>query len=607
MSNILGGYEMIGLKREKEKLLSYDKHIYEIQRRIKKLRQKYIKHGLSISILSTSQNPLFQKRKISIVNRDSKEVGNFFFYPTHKIFEYDGIEKKYAGMRICCVMCIQKTKDTFMDTYFRKIYLNVNCEMLKDGKWLKKVAGDGFKLNKKFFDIEKLMKSIAPKKELIISSVIGWVKTITEFHYVPITNSKKNGIEASKDVRQAFQYQLLEDLNEYEAYKITRELLSATSKDVSIPLISFTLISSLDSLITKKSKEQFILCLSGNSERLIKMLSNLFCNVYNRSSHIYELDTKIHANQSLKNDISDKAKKLKDAVFISKVSNRSELKNYTKIIEEVQCGLLLINSNPILHDMVIDIDTNSASIDHKIVQYHQENPAVFTTWFHFFIRYIQSTLQGKQWERDLMKVYEDCLERLEKYNRRELNPTRLRQCAWLLTGYFLFVKFGYKIDAFSEEEHQKLFEEALPIFINMCALDANDEEIGPPLTKIEKDSLSFLHAIDNLLTKDGLNRYGDNSRLPEWGWYDEEKLYLENKKVFDKVNSYLISNGQSKLESKSSEIYNFLHQIGIILERDKNGWGIQHVGSKKTVRYSIQKMKEYLQDKECELANLSTL
>lgn len=608
---------MNDFKQDKEKLLPYDDHRDEMQRRIKKLNQKYDKHGLRISILTKGHHPHLQKRYILLANKDSNEVGNFFFYPTHKIYEYDGKEKKHFGFKICFVTSISKITGT-IDTYFKIISLNISNEILENGKWLKSKELKGFELKKKSVDIEKLMKTMLngnwekPEKELIFSSVIGWVKARSNFQYVPITNSDKNGVKSTKDIDQNFKHEILEEMSEKEAYLKMKELLSVTKKEITISLLSFTVISSLQSLIKQYSDEAFMLCLCSDNERHAEMLSNLFCNIYNRTSHFYKLDTKLHADQSLKTDIPTKIEKIRDAVFISKVVNRNDLKTYTKLLNNVSCGLLLISSIPLKHDSVIDFDISGTLIDKSIVQYHQDYPAAFSTWFHYFVSYIQDSLEGEHWGRELNNLYKDCKKRIEKYNPVEFDPNKLRQCAWLLTGFRLFENFGREIEAINEEEFQSSLNEAIVIFHKLSAIDIGDEqyerEISTDLKPlnllsstdiIETDALTFINFIDKHLSFDGLNKFEEKSANPEWGWYDKEKLYLRNTEIFKKVTKLY------KLKSKRSEIYDFLLTKEILTDRGEMGWGSQFKGSTKTINYNIQSMRKFLQDHGIELKFLN--
>lgn len=609
---------MNDFEQVKVKKLHYDEHISKMKRRIKKLNKKYDTYGLSISIPTKGKYPPLQYGDILLTSKDSKEVGNFFFYPTHKVFEFDGNEMKHFGFRICCVRSESVYKGINIDKDFNIISLNISNEMLENGKWLKRDELKGFKLKKNLDDIDKLMKMMLNKKweklgkEYVISSVIGWVKVGNNFHYAPITNSNKNSIKSTKGIHQNFKHKVLEDLNEIQAYQKMKELLSVTGKGITMSLLSFTVISSLYSLIKQYFKEPFMLCLFGNNEKQTKMLSNLFCNIYNRTSHLYELDTKLHANLSLKTDIPVKMERIRDAVFISNVVNRNELKTYTNFLNNVTCGLLLISSNPLKQDSVIDFEISGTSIDLNIVQYHKDNPAVFSTWFQFFVKYIQEILEGDNWRRDLNKMHKNSKKLIEKHSPAEFNPNRLSQFAWLLTGFTLFENFGLKIEAINEKEHQSSLNEAIAIFHKLSAIDIGNGKYEPefstdlkplnlPLStdRVEMEALTFINFIDKHLSFDGLNKFEEKSANPEWGWYDKEKLYLLNTKIFNKAKKL------HKLNSKSSEIYEFLFKKEILIDKEEKGWGSQFKGNTKTINYNMQNMKKFLQDHEYELVFLN--
>jgi len=605
---------MTDFKQVKEKIFPYDDHKFKIQRRIKKLKQKYDKHGLCISILTVGRNPLVQTQRIALIDKKSdSRVGNFFFYPTHKVYEYDGQEKRHLGFRICFVQSLQKITATQIDTDFKIVSLNISNEMLKNGKWLKSPELKGFKLKTKTIDIDTFVKSMHTEagKELVVSSVIGWVQARNKFHYVPITNSIKNGITSTKDIRQNFKHEVHNDMNAIQTYQKMKELLSVTKKEITVSLLSFTVIALVQSLIKKYLKEPFMLCLCGDNERHTKLLSNLFCNIYNRTSHLYELDTKLHANQSLKSDIPVKIEKLRDAVFISKVENRNDLKTYLKLLDNVSCGLLLINSRALKHDNVIDVDTKDASIDNSIVQYHKNNPAAFSTWFYLFISYMQDKLEENGSGSYLNKLHKNCMKQIEEYNPVEFNQNKLRQCAWLLTGFKLFEQFGRKIKAINQEEYHISLNEAIALFHKMSSIDlVKDDEQESLLVRHETDELAYLHTVDRLLTSDVLKPLGENLSEQDWGWRDEEILYLRNEKVFEQVKEYLFRHEQINLES-SSDVYTKLYNVngtGVIIKKGKDGWGKHVKGiNGRAIHISIQNMKKFLKDHGYELAFLSNL
>lgn len=605
---------MTDFKQVKEKIFPYDDHKFKIQRRIKKLKEIYDKHGLCISIITKSHNPLVQTQRIELIDKKSNnKVGDFFFYPTHKVYEYDGQEKRHFGFRICFVQSLQKITNTQSDTYVKIVSLNISNEMLKNGKWLKSPVLKGFKLKTKTIDIDAFVKSMytAAGKELVVSSVIGWVKARNKFHYVPVTNSIKNGISSTKDIRQNFKYEVHNDMNAIQAYQKMKELLSVTIKEVTVPLLSFTVIALIQSLIKKYLKEPFMLCLCGDNEGHTKLLSNLFCNIYNRTSHLYELDTKLHANQSLKSDIPIKIERLRDAVFISKVEKRNDLKIYLKLLDDVSCGLLLINSSALQHDDVIDVNTKGASIDNSIVQYHKNNPAAFSTWFYLFIGYMQDKLEENGSESYLNKLHKNCMKQIEEYNPVELNQNKLRQCAWLLSGFRLFEQFGRKIEAINREEYQITLNEAIAIFHKMSSIDVvTDDEQESLLARYETDELAYLHTVDRLLTSDVLKPLGEKLSNQGWGWRDQEILYLRNEKVFEQVQEHLFKHEQINLES-SKNVYKKLYNnkgTGVIIKRGKDGWGKHVKGiNERVIHISIQNMKKFLKDHGYELAFLATL
>lgn len=574
----------------KKEDLSYFDHSGKIQRRIIKLNKEYYGPEFNISIKTEGFH--FQKRVSLCI--ESKEIGNFFFYPTHRILEYDGDKTKQYGYRICCFK-YEFDAGSFKPV-IKRVSLDISNDEVKNGKWKERKKLSGFELKKGSSDkILRLMEKMCKgtRKEVVVSSVPGWVKSNQGFHHIPISKSKPKVIMPSENILKAFRFEVSEDMDAIEAYKKIKELLSVTEKEISIPLLSYTVISSLQSLI--KSYEPFMLSICSKNARKAKMLANLFCNLYNRTAHLYELDLKLYSNNDFKDTILEKSKRFRDAVFISTIEKRSDLKTYMKVQKETPCGVLLITSSLLRHDSVIDISIEGTSIDTNIPSFHGDHPDVFSTALHYFIRYIEKQRIIAGWNKDINKLFNSCKKAIEGYSHTEFNPNKLEQFAWLLMGYKLLGIFGKEIGAITEAEFNSSLNEAVAIFHSLSAIEIGELQTTTEISEMELEAVKFLGTVDKVLTFGGFKKREENTADPKWGWYDDEKLYLRNNEIFNLA--------KNDLKSKKGDIYEFLCEKEIIIDRPKlgSGWGNQFNSRTKVIHYHIQNMKTFLKDHGHEL------
>ncbi|MFD0715184.1 hypothetical protein [Paenibacillus sp. GCM10027626] len=598
---------MIDFEIPEEKVLdkvSFEFVHQEFRGLVEIINKAYRKQGLNIAIDSDSF-------KMELTDADYAEVSNFFFYPTHTIYLYDGRTERQIGYRICF---IRRTKKDNLET----VSLNFPNDVLKKGEWLNgRETLKKFNLDENRIHVNKLLEITIRRptyKRRVFTESVGWVKGNSEFHYVPITDFSKDEIRCQQAIKRTFEFAPMLNMDDREAFRKVWELLGVTEKEITVPLLSFTILSSLLSLIKLKNKDQprFILCLNGDNGKNKESLSNLFCNIYNRSTNIYVLDSRLHANYSMKSEIPNKAGKLKDAVFIAKIEKQNDVKPYLKLMNQDKLinGVLLISNKTVLHDSVITIDISKASFEKSIFQFHKANPSVFSTWFGSFLQHIQTSFQDEHWglgiKGNIDKFYKTCNKTITE-QQAEFDTNRLRHYAWLLLGYLYFLKFGYQTEALSDKEYTDSINEAVDIFRRLSILDLGKEsENGEPcLSQLERDSLTFVHTIDKLLNDETLNAIDNKATQPEFGWIGPNELYLMNEKLFKAVNERLRESNE-ELISRSAEIYRFLFEKGVIPKKGKGSWGIQINSKTKAIMYSIPHMKALLIENGYELAYLGT-
>lgn len=588
----------------------------ETKKHIKELNRLYEKHKLRITVRDMPFPPMVYHIVLVDLSNNESEAGNFFFYPTHKIYELNGNEHKLLGYKFCFVSCL----NGFTMTTLKTISLNLEIGLLETGKWLDEVQLKGIEHNLKSDRLLKLMNTLLENskvKKKYVSSVIGWVsgKKKNGLHHIPIIPPKKYKITCSGDIKKDFEFTILKNLSINEAFHSVRQLLDITNRTTTILLLSFTIVTSLRSLITCQSKKMNLaLNLAGGNSKDHEALANLFCNIYNRSEHIHTLDSKLHSTTGSKVRISGKVMRLRDAVFIGKINNRSDIGIYTHLLDQgkIPGGLLLLGSDELNHDFVVDIDMNGNSLNSEILEFHKSNPHVFTTWFKFFLTDIQVTLPDKEWgignPKSLNALYDSSFELIYDKNM-EFDLNKLRQYAWLLLGYRLFINFGLRNGAITKEDSEITVGEAASIFRQLSAVktDESSEILEANISKV--DALKFLETVVNIIDETSIKKMGNNVPLPKWGWIDEseQKLYLTNEALFNQVK-VLLQEKNYKLGAAKS-IYEFLYNKGVISKKaDKGkGWGVQITGQTKAICYSIPDLKHFLEENECELGYLSTM
>lgn len=584
-----------------------------LEANIKKLLSKLIKR---LNKLYETNEILIEIDEYSyeteLTDEKYEMISNCFLFPTNKIYEYDGIVEKHIGYRVCF---IRRIKDEF-----KRVDYNVWNETIQNNEWLKAKELKGFIFETSRFDFNKLLifnDKLSPPRKLLTSTV-GWVNGEHSFQYVPLTNFVEDNITIKKDTLRNFKFSTSELSDQNEAFRRILELLNVTDKKITIPLISFTVLSSLRTLVRNGNKKypSFIICLIGENGNNKEALANLFCNIYNRSSHIFALDSKLHSNQVMKSEIIEKANKHRDSVFISKISKLNDSKIFLKLLKEntLSNGLLLISSKHIEHDSILNLNILDLSFDKDILLYHKSNPDIFSKWFSSFIHYIQNTFNEEKMglgvKENIDKMYKACRKQISDL-KADFDPNKLEHNTWLLVGYIYFLYSGFKTNAISAETFSELTDEGIQVFQESSLIqdnhtDQNDSVIT--VHQIEVDSLAFLDALDKCLKDEFLYDYEERSskKLPDYGWISKENLYLKNEKIFNIVKKYLMDTEQKKLKSKSNEIYQYLYDKGIVDEKAKDGWGIQIVGSSKAISYNIYQMKQALNKVGYKLTFLSS-
>lgn len=585
------------------------KDLLEVRDKINELNKLYRKEGFRICI----DIDTYQIENMDEKDEDKRTIGHFFFYPTHKMVEYYGNgELKHIGYTVKFVR-----KKSFLKDYSTKSF-DLTLETLSNDQWLKKEIFNKYEYNAKKLNLKQLTDitlMICEDNVKVTTTVVGWVPGDESIHYVPFSDFRSDNITMKANLEKKFNTNHSQNIIEVDAFLIMQELLGITLKQITIPLVSFAIISSLLSFRRVRSDEdyRFSLNLYGQNGGNKEALSNLFCKLYNRTAHIFVVDSILHVNNSTTPEIVNKVKRNRDTVLICKLEKNSKFEMYRKLIEDgiAQCGLLLISDEAIQHDSVVGFNLYGKELDESIIKYHQQHPNAYTKWFEFFINHLQENLDDKNWgldvEGNIDKLYHDC-EKMIVDSSAEFDPNKLRNYSWLLVGYMLFLNHGLHIKVLNQARYTASINEAVIFFRENCRLDFKIDGSKLSLSQVENDAILFLFAIDQILVGKELLIFPDKSKKPEYGLINDSKtqLYLVNKSLMNEVKEYLKEDRQYEFKSKNIAIYKQLFALNIIEERGENvtGWGWQHRNDTKIINYNIANMKKHLLNNGYELAFL---
>ncbi|MEK4863934.1 hypothetical protein NSU10_06560 [Bacillus sp. FSL E2-8895] len=543
--------------------------------RIDALNKIYKKEKLPIRI---------DKNLYTLKEKDYKTVSNFFIFPTHKIYKYDEQKEEHIGFRISLL----KRTDI---TTIKKVSFNIKLEDLKNAEELfTLIHSKEYQFNGSKADLKKIIEAsltmdVHPR--IVYTNTIGWINENEEVHYVPITDYEDNNIFCSAQLKKDYKITNDHTLNENELFAEIIKLLNITDKKVTIPLLAFTVLSSFNSLIRKKNKSrpEFLLCLHNKNKSPLKAaIANLFCNVFNRSQHIYSIDSRTHNNQYTNSEMLEKISKISDAPCINQILGVSKLGPYIKAMNQYSTGIIILSSNPFKHDSIINLDIIDIEINQEILEFHKENPVIFSSWFTSFILHTQNEFRDENWGLDkkglIDQFHKSCTKMILK-DKADYDINKLRHYGWLLVGYSYFLNYGLKNKAINTEQFADMANEAITIFRELSKIEVpipNKSQNKPDESPLHKDALNFLHTIDRTLTDSVLLNYEEKMNYSStdisqfFGFIDKTTLYIKSastSNAYKQVSSILKDAGE-KLSHKNTDIYEYLYNEGLLTSNDED-------------------------------------
>ncbi|MFT9495783.1 hypothetical protein [Anaerosolibacter sp.] len=499
-------------------------------------------------------------------NGESRDlVCNFFIMPKCYVHYYDN--DFIRTQKVCLKVYCSEEEEV--------IYLLLNIDELGSLAWVNEYLDLKYK-----FDNDKNYKEISEMIQLMCRRLnklaildyycgTGWMKKYNgTWSYKYGNRSIVNTI--SRDKRLFIQRR--------EKYCQALSMLEVAHKSVTIPMLSFAVLSVVKEILKEANIEpNFTLAVTGNNKKYILRLVGLFTNIFNN-------DIKERLNWGTYGSISDSAENIKrkvsrfkDSLLVidaysegSKTLNKSLdqfLSNYLEITEYNEAarenntyGLnrlcLLVKNEIVRNDLFCNICVNDIDINvEQVKEIHISDSLIFI--FYSMVEALRKEL--KRNETRILRAFKNHFSYYKKlFFNNTLYTERMSEIlSWLLIGLKLFLEYGRKIDAISEDEAIKIFNEAISIFSNeknfeeeagsrkLGIMNTEEDTIYQLMEKIyymyenEKET-NFLDLDKNKIIEDGYI-----------GWY-RGVGYENSKKACILIDKTCIANIQDVMMKKYS-------------------------------------------------------
>ncbi|MED0705265.1 hypothetical protein [Aneurinibacillus aneurinilyticus] len=592
-----------------------------INKKIKRIKLDWNSESFkNILDTKTKLNKIYSNEKLRIQsgnlvfkdNRKEHKICNFFVIPTHKIYYFDGSKKEKIGLRIRLY-----TNDQNKMTKITE--LTITNELINNGKWIDKYLADDYILYKNEYYVHlkkaiKLSSKLLKKKDKeIYTDRTGWIKGSFEWYYVPVTDPDiilidETGINYDKGLSKKYSLTEKKGATAKEAFLKTLDMIDAIDKKISIPLISYTLLSLITSIIKPNNKPKTLLCLIGNNSTISKEgLANIYCNIYNRNAFINNIDSELHSDfNHTQKELKENILKARDYVIILKnigidtKEKQDKIKMLFTLLQndKLHNNILGLSKDNLERENTFNIDISNIVISSDDLKMLQNKSKFFST---FLLHFIYSLKQMIQRDKKIFnKQFKKRIRYFEKeHSNIDFNIAKL--FSWLMVMYELFLIFGVKAQALDEKSAKSKLSEATEIYKEL-SVKANTENNNINSESLKKQEAKlFLDAITKMTAEVKLLRIKEKPHEENdiIGWEDDTALYLKNK-VWNLINNFSIR----PLTIEKKELYQYLYDRNIIngqLERNnrirfdynKN----VYEGKKERVLYIFkEKMKNLLEE-----------
>lgn len=429
--------------------------------------------------------------------------------------------------------------------------IKVSFDELRNPNWIENKWGIECVLypeNKCYEKIRCAIK-IACKgiKTKMVYKSIGWSQFEDGYFYVHgggVVGQKKNPYIS--DSLHPFNLAINEDMDEVEAYKKSLKLLEVSHISVTLPLLCFTLLSKINTLLKLHDVEpKFVLWLHGPTGSRKTTLASLFFNIFSR-----DLPQGIPANfKDTKTALELKMFEYKDCTLLvddyhptDKLSEKKDMENKAEFILRMYgdrisksrsnihltkqkelmtrglCSITAEDSMGIKSNIArcISVPIDKESVDLGRLTKCQKDPLAFPTMIYNFLNRLTVYINKRGILPDI-----DLNEFRKKYRGTEIH-FRLIESVWALKyACLLYLRYGVELGVIKEEEMSVKLNQAEKIFIQLVSNQHIEMDIEDPLRM-------YLNTIDELIAsnKMPLSKIGEDIITQKYGWYDTQYYYL---------------------------------------------------------------------------------
>ncbi len=484
-----------------------------------------------------------------------QRLGNFELTVLKREIHDDGIQQKEYILLELKILKNGKTRTIGMT---KRDFLNSD--------WINVKGGTEFTLAPGYLIYEHLKEYIS--QQVINAplefrySHIGWRRINHRFVYLHAGGGI--GDNTSK-IRGSNEYliEVDERITPANAYNFTLDMLNIAKDSITIPLLSFTLLSiqkalfEFEEMDVKKIRIQTLLWLHGETGTRKSTIAKLFTNIFNRSK-----DSISGSFEDTKAAIEYKAFVYKDSIFLlddykpvyTAVAKKEMMekafsiirrygdniprsrmdKNMNRQKEYPPRGLCLVTGEDVVGGdsttaRYIGIKIEPKDVNLEILSKHQANPRVFSTCIAYFLEWI-----SQNWDSVRRQITNEYWQ-IRDQNINAFRHGRLAEAyAALVIATKIFLRYGVQsglITGLGESVYIQRFQQYL-----FKAIYEHSKS-----TLIENPAYMYLRAVQDLLNsgKLRLKRLDQESNVSdEFGFIDDEYLYLESRSVYALILNY---------------------------------------------------------------------
>ncbi|WP_318507861.1 hypothetical protein [Bacillus sp. T3] len=527
---------------------------------------------------------------------------NFFIFPSHTLFFFDGNKKIIFGLRMVCV----KSKKNGIRV---KIIDIQSKDFSKDNFWIKlsEYIGENWNISQQLIksknyrtEFNRIVNNMIKNGPFIVyTNQIGWVEGIKNWYYVPFTSVEEDEVIYTEALNSKYGLEIVDNSKPYESFHSMLKILDISDKRVTVPLLSYAFLSLVTSLnhFQEFASPKFSINVYGNNKFLSnKEFANLFCNFYDRKSQISSISSKFHSNSRVEQKgLQKKAARIRDGILIINTEQRPEMIKRALLQNDFENLLLFISDKKIDREFILNLDITDLKINQLIVNNMRLKPKLLTTSLYHAteqLRTIFSIYFGGS-RKKIKKFFQNQY----KYFRKQIDCKDLKQeedllhiYSYLLIGYNLFLQLGSNENyyLFNENAHDEnteiLLKDAIQLFQQECVI-----KNAPKIEKLEvavdeilnlkEDHIAFLENLLKLLPDSIPKRKDKNLTSESLLWVDDKDnnlLYIKNdifSHILTKVNNNIDTLSESEQKSEITKyktmVYKKCHSTGIFPDADK--------------------------------------